>query len=178
MRKFMNKLLILLIIFLLSVQTVAANEAAPYSKSLLVFQGGKEIKFSRHYGTEQLIYRLKMAYPADDVLSFLKKELKAQGWSPIEDDFLNPGNKSSHVEGWTNFIDGARKIDHKVFQWLAQWQNANGDIAWYALIYEYPLNGPQDFLNLKIFGKYIPVEEYKQMLKEINNLIPSNHGVK
>jgi hypothetical protein len=48
----------------------------------------------------------------------------------------------------------------------------------YVLIYEYPLSGPEDMLNLKVFGKYIPVEVHKKALRGINKSIPSNNGVK
>ena len=144
------------------------NEAANYSDSLIVVADAEDIHCTKLNGSEQIFYLVKAEYPATGVLEEISKNLQNKGWEPLQEDYLNIGLPSSHVRGWTDFID---KKGNTVHQWLAQWQNKNGDILWCTLRYSYPRKANPNLKDLTISEIFIPskvAKEEKQKILQTN----------
>jgi hypothetical protein len=104
---------------------------------LVVFPGARAVKpETQSNGTIGVTYELDMPYPATGLLQAVHQTFSAADWRPMVDDWLNPGLASSHSRGWTSFIDGTRKPEMTVHQWMAQWQNVKGDVVLYVLRYD------------------------------------------
>lgn len=169
------RLLRIIVFSVLIIYGCSASNEAPkqnHSGDLIVIQGARDVKYANLHGTEQVSYRVSMAYPATKALSDIYERLKARGWVPLEEDYLNPGHPSSHVLGWGSFTDGTKRGNPWIHQWLAQWKNNNRDILWYALRYE---SGDKkglliENLNLQIEGIFVPASlaeaEREEILKK------------
>jgi len=148
------------------------NESPKYSDSLIIVKGAKDLRYSKYEGTDQVIYDVVVQYPATQVLNEISKKLEAKDWKPLKEDYLNPGLLSSHVEGWTDFIDGTTKPRKKVHQWLAQWENKNRDIMWVALRYSYPEGSKANLKSLTVYMSFMPselaIEAKEQVLEYIS----------
>ena len=144
-------------------------------KSLLVYRGATNISTHAEGTIHQLSYRLSVKYPADEVIAFVRVELKREGWHALEEDYLNPGLASSHVTGWNSHLDGTGKVTVKIHQWLAQWKNDAGDVVWYAFRYTYPQRGQPDMDTLHVFASYFPSDvARKQLDMVLREKKPSN----
>ncbi len=114
----------------------SVSESPPrYSRALIVLPNAREVKFGKYNGSDQLSYTVEVEYPASEQISTISKKLAENGWKPLREDWLNPGLKSSHTRGWTDFEDVSRRRDLRVFQWLAQWDDKAGDVVAYAYQY-------------------------------------------
>jgi hypothetical protein len=89
-------------------------------------------------GTDQLSYQIEVEYPAVSIVSCISTQLAEKGWRPLKEDYWNPGLPSSHVRGWTQFVDASVHPEATVDQWAAQWENAAGNLVWYSMRYVYP----------------------------------------
>lgn len=143
----------------------AAAEVLPpsYDRSLLVLRGAKNLKFGDHQGLQSISYTLVEEYPATRSLEAIKEELKKSGWRPLQNDYLNPHISSSHITGWNDFLDATETPKVKVHQWLAQWQDAKGNVVWYQLQYRYPAGGAPDLSTLDLSATYAPASVARQM---------------
>jgi hypothetical protein len=125
----------------------------PRLNALVVCPNATEVFWKKSETTDQVSYRVLVAYPADSVLSCISKELSQKGWQALKEDFWNPGIPSSHVRGWTQFADTSVQPQANVDQWLGQWKNQTGDVLWYSLQYRYP---PGDRNHLTVAAGFIP----------------------
>ena len=80
-------------------------------------------------------YTLVQPYPADGLLSQVRTALAAGDWTPLDGDWLNPGEPATPRSGWFDYIDGASGQDRWVHQLNVQWKNTSGDVVWYQLQY-------------------------------------------
>ena len=168
-----HKLLIIIIGTLVFLGCTSAhdNEAGNYSDSLIVVPGAQKIRYAKLHGTDQILYEIKAGYPAKALLEEITKKLEIKGWKPLPEDYLNPGLPSSHVRGWTDFIDGTKSPERIVYQWLAQWENKSGDILWCTLRYSYPRSANPNLEDLTVSEIFIPAkiaEEGKQAALQTN----------
>ena len=88
------------------------------------------------YGSFFVSYALTERFPARNALKRIKSTLKRLGWLPLKDDWLNPGLPSSHLRGWTHFVDITSGTPRQVHQWAAQWQDLSGNVVTYSLRYD------------------------------------------
>ena len=142
--------------------TSVADFFKPY---FVVVSGAREIKQTKVRGSDQVSYRVEAKYPASDVLVTIKKRLKQTSWTPLSEDWLNPGLPSSHVRGWTYFDDETTRPRTNVHQWLADWTNRSGDILRYQLEYRCPRNlcaSTEDLHDLRVVAIFIPAELARQ----------------
>ena len=137
-----------------------------HSDSLVVVSGGLNPIFVNYAdGRQQVTYTCDAAYPAEDVLAYISKELELNEWKPLKDDFLNSGVSSSHVNGWSDFEDTTKHPSTHVYQWVADWENEAHDIVRYGLDYRSPVASTRDLRTLRVVALYIPaaiVTEMKQ----------------
>jgi hypothetical protein len=83
-----------------------------------------------------VMYFVEEEFDADALLGRIRAALPSPAWQPLPNDWLNPSLVSSHTRGWTDFDDATRAPATHVHQWLAQWQDSNGNVVWYALRYD------------------------------------------
>jgi hypothetical protein len=156
---------VLLAVIISGCQTKASQDPKNYSGSLIVLPGALNINYAKVNNTDQVTYNLKVAYPAPEVISQLLKKTSDMGWSPLKEDFLNPGLPTSIVRGWSDYEDASRKPNTKVHSWQTDWQNKNGDVLIYGLKYRYPLNSQPDMSSMNVVAIYIPVKLAETMKK-------------
>jgi hypothetical protein len=132
--------------------------------ALIVLDGAKQLsRGPGAYGSFHVAYALAEKYPASNAIQRISSRLKALGWKPLHDDWLNPGLPSSHVRGWTDFVDFTATPMRHVHQWGAQWQDKAGNIVGYDLRYSYPESGAPDFQSLWIDAFWYPAAGVKMM---------------
>jgi hypothetical protein len=157
--KFMATMTLLLAVAFV---TASSSQRSPdggqeYSHSLVVAPFAKSPNYLRYLdGRQRVIYTVESQYPAEDVLSFIKVELKKQGWKPLPQDFFNPDIPSSLDRGWDFFEDDTQKPATGVYTWNADWENEHHDITVYVLRYESPNNSTRDLRNLHVTALYTP----------------------
>ncbi len=141
----------------------------PDRASLIVLPGADAVVFTRRAGSEQVGYQLNQEYPAKAALKEVSDQLAEQGWKPLKEDFLNPGEPSSHVTGWTNFGDGTSQPEQEVFQWLADWTNPDGDVIRYTLQYRTSSSEPTAADKLSVNATFIPAAQAKAARAEVQS---------
>ena len=124
---------------LLAVPLVLCGGSVP--GALVVVEGARNVRYD---GESSVSYEVSEVHPATDTLEQISSTLSNNGWRPLEEDVFNPGLKSSHVRGWTAFWDAT--VDPQVYvdQWLAQWEDDAGNIAFYTLQYRSPSADPAE----------------------------------
>ena len=161
-----SKLILLLtvawMLFVFSCRDRIGHGATDYPDSLLVYPGAKVVNFSKYKGTDQLTYRVNEKYPASAVIAWISQQLQAKGWKPLPYDFLNPDLPSSHVGGWTRFIDGRQATRYIVHGWGADWKDRTENIVHYGLRYRYPESGDPNLTDLEVVVIYTPAPLAKQ----------------
>ena len=157
--------LALLAVLVSGCQTKANQDPKNYSESLIVLSGATNINYAKVNNTDQVTYNLRAAYPAPEVTDQLLKKTNDMGWTPLKEDFMNPGLPTSIVRGWSDYEDASRKPNTKVYSWQTDWQNKNGDVLIYGLKYRYPLNSQPDMLSLNVVAIYIPAKLAETMKK-------------
>ena len=159
--RFCSSVLVLLISVLFTPTngwSQATNNEVHHPKSLIVLPFASKVHFRSVAGTTQLTYTLSAAYPADDELGMISKELRRNGWTPLKYDFLNPNIPSSHVRGWQQFEDHATQPYTTVKQWLSWWADSKHDLVSYSFEYRYPVNGPIDLQMVRVFATFVPAQ--------------------
>lgn len=66
----------------------------------------------------------------EEVLEQISTSLQQSGWSPIMDDWLNPGLPSSHVTGWVSSWKDLPGDPVEVVQWQGQWTRKQGVVEY------------------------------------------------
>jgi hypothetical protein len=133
-------------------------------KELIPLKGASKVRHDEGWGNSlHVAYGLNEKYPAQDILSQIGGRLKKLGWEPLKEDWLNPGTPSSHVTGWSEFMDEQMSPVRHVHQWLGQWKNGTGDVVIYAFTYSYPRKGKQDLQSLWINGSWYPASTVTKM---------------
>jgi hypothetical protein len=121
-------------------------------------------------GQMAITYRVREEFAADALLGRIRAALPSPEWQPLPNDWLNPGLLSSHKRGWTDFDDATRTPPTHVHQWLAQWQDSQGNVVWYALRYDSRVQGGAadlsrpDNSSLSVTAVFVPERVAKQIL--------------
>jgi hypothetical protein len=146
----------------------ARSATEKYSASLIVYPHATNIKFVKNKGMDQLTYRVSEKFPAKEVISTISKKLEEMGWIPLKTDFFNPELPSSHVTGWTKFIDAPRK--QVVHSWAADWKDSSENIVRYTMQYRYPEKGKPNLTDLEVITTYMPKQLALQGLEAARRL--------
>lgn len=158
---------IVVVIFIICLGCNISNkEKLKHSDALISVIGAKNLQYSKLQGAEQLIYNVEIEYPATSIINEISQKLAKEGWKPLMEDYLNPGIPSSHVKGWSNFIDATKKPHQIVYQWLAQWENENHDILWCILRYSYPKDSHADLKNITVVMRVVPSEKKSRINRD------------
>lgn len=134
------------------------KDTSSRNPALLLYNGASDVHFYDHDPIEQLSYTVTIEFPAKEVIAWIKDQLAIQGWQPLDESYLNPGIKSSHITGWHSFVDGTTHPKLRIHQWLAEWRNIDGDTLTYGFQYKYPEKGIKDLKKLFIYSSLSPKE--------------------
>jgi hypothetical protein len=130
-------------LMLLIVVSMSCSRRQPESTGLppelVIPPGALQVSTWVDWRATTVHFRLVSAFPATDYLSSVSKHLEGGGWKPLPEDWLNPNVSSSHIQGWTYFLDKTAIPPSGVHQWLADWQSPSGDIVSYRLRYSSPV---------------------------------------
>jgi hypothetical protein len=138
-------------------------------EALIVLAGANDVKRGPGaYESFYVAYNLTEQYPARNTIRQILSRLSNLGWTPLKEDWLNPGLASSHVRGWTDFLDNTKGPLQHVHQWSAQWQDSRGNIVTYSLRYSYPDGAPRDLHSLWVNGLWYPAASAK-MIRSAGN---------
>jgi hypothetical protein len=143
--------------------------------SLQPIPGAKDVEAKGDGRTFGVSYVLNAPYPAAEVLTAIKRQIPAE-WTPRTESYLNPGIPTSHVRGWSSYGDLTTKPSSWAYQWMSEWEDRDGDILTYTLVYRSP--GPisvaadpppaPKYSELQIMGDLTPSWDAKR-LKEFAN---------
>jgi len=138
---------------------------------IVVAAGATDVRpEARADGQIGVTYAVREQFPADALLERIRATLPAPEWRPLPNDWLNPDSPSSHQTGWTKFEDGRKAPPTEVHQWLAQWQDTQGNVVLYVLRYDSTLmaNRPYrrapDNSDLSVTAVWIPAALAKQVM--------------
>jgi hypothetical protein len=168
--------LIATIIFGMSICSYAGvsddNTLSKLHAALIIYPAGKEIQtHTERDGRASLVYWVQQNYPAHEILSYIKDRLASQRWKPLMNDWLNPESPSSHVRGWSTWVDGTVTPNSRVHQWFADWQNEHGDLVFYEFRYDSTfdrsrrLDEPPDNSRLRVTVLFTP-KEVAEVMRE------------
>ncbi len=158
MIKLSRLIFLLLLVIFFGCQTKPSQNPKNYSDSLIILSGASNISYAKIDSTDQVMYTIKAEYPASTVINELQSKINGNGWSPLKEDFMNPGIPTSIVRGWTKFEDASKQPNTEVHAWVTDWQNKKGDILQYHLTYRYPIKSQPDMSSLKVVAIYIPAD--------------------
>lgn len=154
------------------------KKSANYPDALILLPNATNVKYYELGGSLQLTYKVKVDYPASNVIEAISNKLGQDKWHILKEDFLNPGSSSSHVGGWYSYENATKsptQIDHL---WKADWENQAGDIVTYVFLYQYGKNERKDLNNLTVYGIFISSPLAKQSRAEIEELIKKRNQKK
>lgn len=127
-------------------------------------------------------YHVSSKFPATPVIGWISDRLQKAGWEPLKYDFLNPDSPSSHVTGWTYFLDGRKRPAPCVHQWLGDWKDASGNIVRYGFRYTQPGCSTFALTDLEVNAWYIPADvarqtqQHLEKWKKDGNLTATSEG--
>jgi len=142
---------------------------------LFVLEGARDVRQNNGaVGSYHVTYALSEKHPAGNAIRRISSQLEVLGWQPLKEDWLNPGVPSSHVRGWTDFIDATRRPTQHVHQWSAQWQDDSGNLVMYFFRYAFPENGPADLDSLSVIASWYPAAGVAAMQAPIEDFKEKN----
>jgi hypothetical protein len=168
MKNEMRTVIIIFFILFLGCTEKNNQSANDYSNSLVILKNASNVRYNKLNGHDEVHYKLISKYPAKEIISELNNRLKAKGWTPLKKDWLNPEIPTSHVRGWTNYIDGTKNPKLEVHVWNCDWTNENEDILIFDLKYSYSVDKQSEMMDLTVMGIYIPTEIAKIRMVQIN----------
>lgn len=174
MNKLFFSIALLLVVIIYGCQTKSSQDPKKYSESLIILSGATNIDYAKVNKTDQVTFNLKADYPAAGIIDQLLKGTSDMGWTPLKEDFLNPGLPTSIVRGWSYYEDASRKPYTKVHSWQTDWQNKNGDVLIYRLRYRYPLNSQPEMSSMSVIAIYIPAPLAETMKVSLETLNKNN----
>ncbi|MGZ8832887.1 MAG: hypothetical protein ACXW19_06800 [Thermoanaerobaculia bacterium] len=124
--------------------------------ALIVLERGENVDYRIGDGVHAVVYSVTIPYPAEAAINQIADQVANAGFRPLREHPMNPGLPSAFVRGWSDFIDGTRKPEMRVYQWIADWVGPNGEWLEYALSFEYPEGSSPDLRTLKVSAALMP----------------------
>lgn len=121
----------LLVCLLATDGIVAGQSRIKCTDELVLVPDSKSVVCTLEGRRQTMTYDLEEPWPAVRTLGVVRAEMRKRNWTPLREDFVNPGMRSSHLAGWRSLEEDGRTIR----QWLAQWSGPDGRVAWYELLY-------------------------------------------
>jgi hypothetical protein len=167
------------LLFMLAWQASATAACAPdantNSLGFVVVTHAVSIRCASDGASPEMSYNVPESYPAKGALTEIAANLRQRGWDPLPEDFLNPGIPSSHLTGWSSFIDGTVEPHDHVRQWLAQWRNPHHDVVVYAVVYRWPVTTSDPQLDTaRVMMRYLPCSLVREGRKALGVSEPTD----
>ena len=166
-KKSLPAFLIFIFVILLFGCSKSSQSPSEYSDSLIILDGASNVRYEKLNGSDQVYYKIHAEYPAKGNIAELNRRLEVKGWKPLKTDWLNPEIPTSHVRGWTDFVDGTTKPNQKVYSWNSDWTNSNEDMLIFVLRYSHPVQETPNRNELNVIGIFMPEKLAKQTLKSV-----------
>jgi len=152
--------------------------ASERSVALISYPDATEIRFGEQGSTDRLSYHVSSKFPATPVIDWISDKLQKVGWEPLKYDFLNPNLPSSHLTGWTYFLDERKGPALCVHQWLGDWKDASGNIVRYGFRYAQPGCSTLALTDLEVNAWYIPADVARQTQQNLEKWKKGKKGKK
>ena len=166
-KKSLPAFLIFIFVILLFGCSKSSQSPSEYSDSLIILDGASNVRYEKLNGSDQVYYKIHAEYPAKGNIAELNRRLEVKGWKPLKTDWLNPEIPTSHVRGWTDFVDGTTKPNQKVYSWNSDWTNSKEDMLIFVLRYSHPVKETPSRNELNVIGIFMPEKLAKQTLKNV-----------
>ena len=134
------------------------------------------VRYSKINGMDQVRYKVFANYPASEIIKQIDSKLENTGWKFLEKDFMNPDIPTSHIRGWSSYIDGTKNPEREVHVWSSDWKNQKGDVLSYSFKYSYPMKKKEDYLilnklfNLEVLSIFVRSDIADSITKQLNTL--------
>jgi len=125
---------IVLIAVIAGLVAFPSGQLPQLERPLFALSGAFNIRWSDR-GDGEVAFEMDEAYPADSALRALHDWLSRMGWTPLKEDLWNPGQPSSNIRSWGDFVDGSVKPEVRVYRWIGHWRNERGDVVSYVFRY-------------------------------------------
>jgi hypothetical protein len=89
--------LIALALFVVAACRAPSEHPKPLMPGVLIVLAGAEAVTYFNDADGAVTYRLDVPHPALETIQAIRARLEPVGWTPTEDDFLNPGLNNSHA---------------------------------------------------------------------------------
>lgn len=130
-------------------------------------------------------YMLDRVYPADGFIADLNERLGKAGFKPLSYDWLDPKVPTNQPAEWHSYVDGTVTPNVWAHQWLAQWQDGDGNVVAYVLRYRSaytPSRGSYrdvpDNSRLQVSATYISAGADGKLKNESSERVPSNESIR
>jgi len=129
----------------------------------------KEVRYYTRPSNYQVSSEIVACFPAASVIDELVNHMAGKGWKRLEFDFLNPKSKVklNHAKPYHSL---AMKWGHystkdamDIYQWVDDWQDLDGNIIRYGLMYRVKSDADSEMCALSVIAIYVPSETVKQI---------------
>lgn len=148
--------------------------STPDSSALLVLPGAMNLEKRSQYGMNGVQYELDAPFPGFAAIQRILKHMSERGWTPLHEDWLNPGIPTSYVRSWTDFADHSSRPWVHRYSWSTSWKNSKGDIASYSLRYVLPDADRPPLARLAVNATVMPASLVEKMKAETRSLSKLN----
>jgi hypothetical protein len=115
---------------------------------MMVLEGAEDVQaYQQADNSTSVSYFVVATYPAAEVLMIIDQHLRALGFEPMRNDWLNPEIPSSYTRGWTDFEDASSDPPVLIHQWMTHWRNEEGSVVLVDLRYSSPVPIEQNALS-------------------------------
>jgi hypothetical protein len=137
--------------------------------ALIVYRDSTNVRFLKRGPSDQLIYNVRVKFPATAVVDWISRKLHERGWNAPTNDFMDPSSASSRAFGWQEELAGLKQPWVCVRLWIGDWQDSSGNIVRYIVRYKEPCSSHAS-TNLEVIATYIPEATAREMEREVEQL--------
>ncbi|HSE39673.1 MAG TPA: hypothetical protein VLH08_02825 [Acidobacteriota bacterium] len=131
-----------------------------------------------------MFYKVEAPFPAQTTIKEITSKLEAEGWVPMQQEYLHPENVTSIVSGWTFYEDPPKRPSNIIYEYLANWKDKADNIITYQFQYRDPIDKfrhgtvivKPTSSSLMVNAVYMPNKVAKNMRESINRKKKANGG--
>lgn len=108
------------------------------SADIVIPAEAEDVAFMQRDGYESTAYSLVVACPATEFVDEIVKNAETRKWHDRKTLSDHPSVPTAQVRGWVDYTDRTAGTPRIVRQWIAEWNNAQGDLMRCSLQFENP----------------------------------------
>jgi hypothetical protein len=147
-----------------------------YPDSFIIVKNATNMKHFYTGGINRMFYQVEAKFPAESTIQEISRKLESEGWIPLQEDYLHPGDSTSLVSGWTIYEDPPKRPAHMIYEWSANWKDKADNIVKYQFQYKDPIDKYKHgtvilkpaSASLIVNAVYMPEKVAKNMRESIN----------